>query len=96
MASRPPPKSHDETTLIALEQALEDVWQILKAHDPLRDWDKDTDFRRGLADKLMDLADAGVTQPEEFRSRVLASYDLKPPRLPVRKVPTSPIIGENQ
>ena len=77
MASRQPPKSYDETTLQALEQALKDVWQVLKAHDPLRDWDKDTDFRRGLAEKLMDLADAGVTEPQEFRSRVLASCDLK-------------------
>ena len=77
MASRQPPKSYDETTLQALEQALRDVWQVLKAHDPLRDWDQDTDFRRGLAEKLMDLADAGVTEPQEFRSRVLASCDLK-------------------
>ena len=77
MASRQPPKSYDETTLQALEQALRDVWQVLKAHDPLRDWDKDTDFRRALAEKLMDLADAGVTEPQEFRSRVLASCDLK-------------------
>ena len=96
MASQKAPKSHDETTLIALEQALKDVWQALEAHDPDRDWDKDADFRRGLADKLMDLADAGVTQPQEFRSRVLASCDLKPLRLPVRKVLASPIIGENQ
>ena len=92
MASRQPPKSYDETTLQALEQALRDVWQVLKAHDPLRDWDKDADFRRGLADKLMDLADAGVTQPQEFRTKVLASCDLKPLRLPVRKVPESPIL----
>ena len=77
MASQPP-KSYDETTLQALEQALRDVWRVLKAHDPLRDWDKETDFRRGLAEKLMDLADAGVTEPQEFRSRVLASCDLKP------------------
>ena len=78
MASRQPPKSYDETTLQALEQALRDVWQVLKAHDPLRDWDQDADFRRGLAEKLMDLADAGVTEPQEFRSRVLASCDLAP------------------
>ena len=48
MASQQAPKSHDETTLIALEQALKDVWQALEAHDPDRDWDKDADFRRGL------------------------------------------------
>jgi hypothetical protein len=78
MGSRLPPKSYDETTLQALERALKDVLQVLKAHEPFRDWDKDADFRRGLAEKLMDLADAGVTDPQEFRSRVLASCDLKP------------------
>ena len=51
--------------------------QVLKAHDPYRDWDNDPDFRRGLAEKLMDLADAGVTERQELRSRVLASCDLK-------------------
>ena len=76
MASPQPPKTYDETTLQALEQALKDVWHILNAHEPFRDWDKDADFRRGLAEKLMDLADAGVTEPQEFRSRVLASCDL--------------------
>ena len=66
MASRQPRKSYDETTLQALEQALKDVWQVLKAHDPLRDWDKDTEFQRVLAEKLMDLADAGVTEQQDF------------------------------
>ena len=66
-------------TDVDVRRALRDVCQVLKAHDPLRDWDKDTDFRRGLAEKLMDLADAGVTEPQEFRSRVLASCDLKLP-----------------
>ena len=78
MASRQPPRSYDETTLQALEQALKDVWQVLKAHDPCRDWDKDAEFQRGLAGKLMALADAGVTDRQELRSRVLASCDLKP------------------
>jgi len=76
MASRQPPRSYDETTLQALEQALRDVWQVLKAHEPFRDWDKDEEFKTGLASKLMILADAGVTDPQELRSRVLASCDL--------------------
>ena len=35
MGSRQLPKSYDETTLHALEQALKEVSQVLKAHDPL-------------------------------------------------------------
>jgi hypothetical protein len=33
MASRNPPRSYDDATLDALEEALKDVWQVLKAHD---------------------------------------------------------------
>ena len=47
MGSRQPPKSYDETTLQALEQALKEVSQVLKAHDPFRDWDKMQIFRGG-------------------------------------------------
>ena len=48
-----------------------DVWQILKA-----DCIIDTDARRNLAFMLMTFADCGVTDPQELRSRVLASFDL--------------------
>ena len=78
MGSQQPPRSYDETTLQAMEQALNDVWQVLKAHDPFRDWDKDEEFQMGLASKLLNLAAAGVTDPQELRSRVLAGCDLKP------------------
>ena len=78
MASQHPPRNYDHKTLIALEQAHRDVWQVLKAHDPYHDWDKDSEFQQGLAATLMDLADAGVTDRQELRSRALASFDLKP------------------
>jgi hypothetical protein len=78
MASQRPPRSFDESTLQALENALRDVWQVLKAHDPYHDWDKDSEFQQGLAATLMDLADAGVTDRQELRSRALATFDLKP------------------
>ena len=77
MASRQPPKSYDETTLQALEQALRDVWQVLTRMTPFVTGTKMQIFGGDLQ-KLMDLADAGVTEPQEFRSRVLASCDLKP------------------
>jgi hypothetical protein len=78
MASQHPPRSYDEITLRALEQALREVWQVLKAHDPDRDWDRDSELQKGLADTLMALADSGVTDPQELRSRVLANFDFKP------------------
>ena len=78
MASQRPPKGFNELTLQALEHALRDVWQVLKAHDTYHDWDKDSEFQQGLASTLMDLADAGVTDRQELRSRALATFDLKP------------------
>jgi hypothetical protein len=79
VVSKQEPKSHDETTLCVLEQALRDVCQVLKAHDPDRDWNKDAEVQRALAEKLMDLADAGVRHPRELCSRMLQSFDLDAP-----------------
>jgi hypothetical protein len=78
MASQYQPQSYDDNTLQALEQALRDVWQVLKAHDPHGDWSKDSELKRDLAYTLISLVDCGVTDPQELRSRALASFDLKP------------------
>ena len=40
MASQHLSQSYSEKTLLALEQALRDVWQVFEAHDPYHDWDK--------------------------------------------------------
>ena len=79
MASQQPSKGHDETTLAALEQALRDVCQVLKARDPDRDWDKNAEVQQALAEKLMDLAATGVTDPRELCSQMLESFDLDAP-----------------
>ena len=34
MASQNPPRSCDDMILFVLEQALREVWAVLKAHDP--------------------------------------------------------------
>ena len=46
MASEHPARGYDEITLLALEQALKDVWQVLRAHDFHRDWDRDPELKR--------------------------------------------------
>ena len=68
MGSQYPPKSYDETALVALEQAMRDVWQVLKARDPFRDWEKDPELQRVLGEKLIALADAGVKDPQQLCS----------------------------
>jgi hypothetical protein len=77
MASLRLRKRYDDTTLLALEQARTDVWDVLKGHDPYRDWDKDPALKQVLAEKLMDLADTGVTDRQELRNGTLATLDLK-------------------
>lgn len=64
-------RSFEETTLQAVEGALRDVWEVLKAREPSHDWDTNSEFQEGLAATLMDLADAGVTDREELRKRAL-------------------------
>ena len=80
MASQAPQKHHDEATLLALEQALRDVCQVLKARDPNRNWEKDAEVQQALAEKLMDLVDSGVRDPRELCSRMLKSFDLDAPQ----------------
>ena len=79
MAPLPPRDWYDEQTLTVLEQALRDVWEVLKAHNPYPDWRIDPDLKKELAHRLMALADAGVRDPEELRSRALESFPLPRP-----------------
>ena len=79
MASINPPRSYDEATLVTLERVLRDVWQVLTAHDPYRDWKKDPELKAALAGMLMTFADMGITDPEELRSRTLRVVPLAPP-----------------
>ena len=65
--------------LFALEQALREVWAVLKAHDIHEYLDEDRDLQRAIADTLMALTDSGVTDPQELRRRTLENFDFKPP-----------------
>jgi hypothetical protein len=65
--------------LFALEQARREVWAVLKAHDPHGYLDKDQDLQKAIGDKLMALADSGMTDPQELRRKTLEHFDFKPP-----------------
>jgi hypothetical protein len=78
MASESPPSSYDDEMLFALEDALRQVWEVLKAHDPYPGWQSDPDLQRALAERLMTLADSGVKDPQELRSRTLETFPLTP------------------
>jgi translation initiation factor 2 alpha subunit (eIF-2alpha) len=64
---------YDEETRSALEQAFSDAWAALKARNPSRDWIKDGQLSSDLTEKLMALADKGITKPDELCKRALKS-----------------------
>ena len=76
MSSYHPGNHYDEETLGALEQALRDVWLVLKAHQPYPEWEIDPELKADLACRLTELADAGVRDPAELRARALETLPL--------------------
>jgi hypothetical protein len=70
--------SHDDASLLALGQAFEAVLTTLKSHDPFHDWDRDVERRTELAKILLELGAAGLTDPNELRSRALGRLPLVP------------------
>jgi len=79
MASKYQARSYNDATLAALEHALRDVWEVLKAHNPDGDWENDTELKTALAKNMMALADAGVIDRHELRSRTLETLSLARP-----------------
>jgi len=71
MGSRYPTRPYDKATLAALEQAFSNAWAALEARDPLRDWVKDGQLSSNLSEKLMALADTGITTHDELCKRAL-------------------------
>ena len=47
---------------------------MLEARDPLRDWVKDGELSSNLSEKLMALADKGITKPDELYKRALKGF----------------------
>ena len=73
MASQFPPQTpdYDEDTLDILRKVFSDVCIILKAHDPLREWEKDDEVRTSVALSFVNLVDAGVIDPVVLRKEAL-------------------------
>ena len=81
------PHSHNylgEQTLCAIEQAMTKVWASLQKSDQSVDWVQNGELRTLLANRLMDLAEAGVIDADELSRRtrhILTVYRAKQ-RLP--------------
>ena len=72
------PRTYDEAAVQIFEQALDDAWQVLRQHDPGRDWDVDKDLSEEISRMLRDSIDAGVTDSQELCRKVLSRFNLKP------------------
>ena len=71
-----PRGAYDEVTLSTLNQVFKDVWSVLQAHDPFREFEKNDEAKTSVARSLMVLVDAGVSDPDELRKRALESLPL--------------------
>ena len=78
MASTHSNAFYDDETLCALELALRDIWQVLKAHEPYPNWDSDPELKQELAFMLLALAHSGIRDPQELRRRTLEGFPLSP------------------
>ena len=70
MGSRTPPPDlydHDPESLEALGQAFDATWVELQARNPFRDFERDSELKTPISEKLSMLAADGVTDPIELR-----------------------------
>jgi hypothetical protein len=69
-----------EQKLCAIEKAMTKLWASLQKSDPSADWVKNGELRTLLANRLMDLAEAGVADADELSRRtrhILTLYRAK-------------------
>ena len=69
----PRPEIYDPKTLAVMNQAFAAIWNIIRADDPFRDYAKDSELRRAIGHKLMELVANGVTDPVRLGYRTLKS-----------------------
>ena len=58
---------YDPKMLESLDEAFEATWVVLQARDPFRDFQRDTELKSDLSQKLMWHAADGVTDAIELR-----------------------------
>ena len=59
----PPNDLYDTDTLAALGQAFDATWVEVQARDPFRDFERDSELKTAIGQKLSMLAADGVTDP---------------------------------
>ena len=73
----PPNDLYDKDTLAALGQAFDATWVEVQARDPFRDFERDSELKTAIGQKLSMLAADGVTDPIELREWALEGFLLR-------------------
>jgi hypothetical protein len=71
ISSHPDPK-----TLAAIDLAFEGAWSVLETRDHLARFANDRELQAELSQRLVVLASDGMSDPDELRRQVLASFPL--------------------
>ena len=62
---------YEPRTSAALKQAFQEAWRVLKARQMARTWENEMDLRSDLSHMLMELAEAGIPEPDELCDRAI-------------------------
>jgi hypothetical protein len=66
----------DPKTLAAIDLAFDSSWNALEARDLLGRFTNGRELKTEISQRLVVLASDGVTDPDELRRQVLASFPL--------------------
>ena len=66
----------DPKTLVAIDLAFDGAWDVLETRDLLARFANDRELQAELSQRLAVLASDGVSDPDELRRQVLASFPL--------------------
>ena len=72
-SKNPPVNLYDPAMLATVEQAFDSTWVVLQTRYPFRDFERDSELKTALSQKLLTLAAEGVTDPIELREWALES-----------------------
>ena len=64
---------YDPKTLAAMDQAFAAVWRMLRDDGAFRDYASDTELRKAIGKKLLNLVADGVTDPLRLRNLTVQS-----------------------
>jgi hypothetical protein len=72
-SKNPPVNLYDPAMLATVEQAFDSTWVVLQTRYPFRDFERDSELKTALSQKLLTLAAEGVTDPVELREWAVES-----------------------